>query len=218
MALDSPDAVPGTGPDEPLADLPDDSWTVVGSEDLHRDGWVIALRRDVIRPPAAEGAPGFARLVVEHPGAVVVLALDEDGQVVCLRQYRHAVRHRLIELPAGLRDSAEEPPLETARRELREEVELEAGEWTHLLSTWSSPGFTDERMDIYLARDLRPAARGDFELAHEEAEMTMLRVPFDDLLTAVLEGRVCDGPVAQAVLAARVRGLDRGGTSGPTSG
>jgi 8-oxo-dGTP pyrophosphatase MutT (NUDIX family) len=190
-----------------LADQPDNSWPVTESEDLHRGDWVISLRADRIKSPGGTGEV-FRRLVVEHPGAVVVLALDDERRVACLRQYRHAVRHRLIELPAGLRDEGDESPVVTAQRELREEAELEAAEWTHLLSTWSSPGFTDERLEIYLARGLSPCSRGDFVLAHEEAEMESLWVPFDELLAAVLDGRVADGPVAQAVLAAKVRGLD----------
>ena len=196
------------GPDEPIADLPDESWPVVASEEVYRDDWVIGVRRDRIRAPHSPEGDDLVRLVVDHPGAVVVLALDDERRVVCLRQYRHAVRHRLLELPAGLRDEPDEPAEETAKRELREEVELEAEEWTPLLSTWSSPGFTTERMDIFVARGLHAASRGDFQPAHEEAEMTVLRVPFDDLLAAVLAGRVSDGPVAQAVLATKVRGLD----------
>ncbi len=194
----------------PISDQPDDSWPVSESEDLYRGGWVIALRADRIRPPGQPDAEDFRRLVLEHPGAVVVLALDDQRRVVCLRQYRHAVRRRLLELPAGLRDAGDESALLTAQRELREEVELEAEHWTPLLSTWSSPGYTDERMEIFLATGLRPSPRGDFEPEHEEAEMDVVRVPFDDLLAAVLDGRVADGPVVQAVLAARVRGLDHG--------
>jgi 8-oxo-dGDP phosphatase len=206
----SPGPTPAVQPG-PIADLPDDSWPVTGSVDLHRDEWVIALRADTIRRPGdgdVEGR-GFRRFVVEHPGAVVVLALDEHRRVVCLRQFRHPVRHRLVELPAGLRDQADEAPVETAKRELREEAEVEAEHWTQLLSTWSSPGFTTERLEIFLATGLRASPRGDFVLEHEEAEMERLLVPFDDLLAAVLDGRVADGPVVQAVLAVKVRGLDR---------
>jgi 8-oxo-dGTP pyrophosphatase MutT (NUDIX family) len=190
-----------------LADLPDESWRVTETTDLYRDGWVVALRADRILPPHGGGEP-FRRLVLEHPGAVVVLALDNDRRVLCLKQFRHPVRHVLVELPAGLRDAGDEPAVETAKRELLEEAELVAEHWTHLLSTWSSPGITDERMEIFLATGLSEASRGDFVLDHEEAEMETFWVPFDDLLAAVLDGRVADGPVAQAVLATRVRGLD----------
>jgi len=207
------DSAPGSLSDQP------DSWPVLESEDLHRDLWVITLRADRIRPPGGDDDdPGFRRLVVEHPGAVVVLALDDERNVVCLRQYRHAVRQRLVELPAGLRDDAGEPAIVTAQRELREEVELEADSWTQVLSTWSSPGFTSERMEIFLARGLRPCPRGDFEPEHEEAEMEVFRVPFDDLLAAVLDGRVADGPVVQAVLSVRVRGLDTAAADHPSTG
>jgi 8-oxo-dGTP pyrophosphatase MutT (NUDIX family) len=192
----------------PLADQPDDSWPVATTVDVYRGDWVIALRSDLIQPPGPDSDDTFQRLVVEHPGAVVVLALDDERRVACLRQYRHAVRHRLVELPAGLRDDADESALATAQRELREEAELEAERWTHLLSTWSSPGFTDERMEIFLARGLTACSRGDFVLEHEEARMESFSVPFDDLLAAVLDGRVADGPVVQAVLAVKVRGLD----------
>ncbi len=189
------------------SDRPDESWPVTESTYLYRDSWVVALRADRILPPHGGGEP-FRRLVVEHPGAVVVLAIDGDRRVLCLKQYRHPVRHVLVELPAGLRDAGDEPAVETAKRELLEEAELVAENWTHLLSTWSSPGITDERMEIFLATGLSEASRGDFVPDHEEAEMETLWVPFDDLLAGVLDGRVADGPVAQAVLATRVRGLD----------
>jgi 8-oxo-dGDP phosphatase len=175
-------------------------WPVVSSRDLHRDDWVVALREDVITRP---GVPDeqFTRISLEHPGAVVVLAVDDDERVVCLRQYRHTAGHVFVELPAGLRDAGDEPPVETARRELREEVELAAGSWRLLLSTYSSAGITDEVHDIFLARDLSPAPRGDFAMRHEEAEMEVFRAPMAELLDAVLEGRVRQGPLAQAVLA-----------------
>src|SRR4051812_12535865 len=96
----------------------------------------MALRADRVRRPGAEGEEPFERWVFEHPGAVIVLAVDDQERVCCLRQYRHAVRRRLVELPAGLRDSENEDPLETARRELREEAELEAGEWRQLFDLY----------------------------------------------------------------------------------
>ena len=175
------------------------SWPVVSSQDLHRDDWVVALREDVITRP---GHPEqFSRISLEHPGAVVVLAVDDDERVMCLRQYRHTSGHQFVELPAGLRDADDEPSVETARRELREEVELAASEWRLLLSTFGSAGISDEVHDIFLARGLSHAPRGDFEMRHEEAEMERFWVPMADLLDAVLAGRVRQGPLVQAVLA-----------------
>ena len=175
------------------------SWPVVSSQDLHRDDWVVALREDVITRP---GHPEqFSRISLEHPGALVVLAVDDDERVMCLRQYRHTSGHQFVELPAGLRDADDEPSVETARRELREEVELDASRWKLLLSTYSSAGISDEVHDIFLARGLTHAARGDFEMRHEEAEMERFWVPMADLRDAVLAGRVRQGPLVQAVLA-----------------
>jgi ADP-ribose pyrophosphatase len=112
-----------------------------------------------------------------------------------------------VELPAGLCDEPGEDPVEVARRELREEVGLAAGEWTHLTSAWSSPGISAELIHYYLATDLEPVAAHDFEPVHEEADMQVLRIPFDDLHRAVLEGRVTDAPLVLAVLMASGRGL-----------
>jgi ADP-ribose pyrophosphatase len=191
----------------------EESWPVEESVDLHRDDWVMALRADTVRAPGTEG-PSFRRLVLEHPGAVVVLALDEQERVCCVRQYRHPARRRFVELPAGLLDQADEEPVEVARRELREEVGLQAASWTHLTTAYSSPGISEERMHFFLARDLEEADRGDFELHHEEADMTVEWVPFADLYAAVLEGRVQDAPVALAVLLAAARGEAAGVPAG----
>ena len=192
-----------------LADQPE-SWPVAASTDLHRDGWVVALRSDDIRRPGHPDQEPFRRLVLEHPGAAVVLAVDDEERVFCLGQYRHPAQRRFVELPAGICDTPGEDPLEVAKRELREEAMLEAGEWTHLTSTWSSPGISAEVMHHYLARDLRAVGRGDFEPEHEEAEMETFWAPYDELLEAVLDGRVADAPVAIAVLVAQARGLAGG--------
>jgi 8-oxo-dGDP phosphatase len=193
-----------------LADLPR-AWPVVDSTDLHRDSWVMALRADVVsRPDHPEDR--LRRYVVEHPGAVVVLAVDDEEQVLCLRQYRHPGQHVFVELPAGLLDVQGEEPVETAKRELREEAELQASDWRLLLSTYPSAGLTEEVHHIFLARGLSHADRGDFELEGEEAEMVVGRVPMADLVDAVLDGRVRQGPLAQAVLAYDV--LQRRGALG----
>lgn len=189
-----------------LEDTPG-SWPVVASTDLHRDAWVVALRRDELHAPG-QPDPRFSRIVVEHPGAAMVLAVDGDpdapeGERVCLlRQYRHPGGGTFVELPAGVCDVDGEDPLETARRELLEEVALEADHWEHLLSTYPTVGITSEIHHFYLARGLRPAERpADFVVEHEEAHMETLWAPLDEVVDAVLDGRVREGPVAIAVLA-----------------
>ena len=187
-----------------LADEPA-AWPVRSTTDLHRDRWVVALRADEVETP--DGAVA-RRLVLEHPGAAVVMAVDDDDRELVLKQYRHAAGHRFVEVPAGLLDGdADEEPVEVARRELREEAQLQAEEWTHLASSYPSPGITAEVQHLFLARRVSPADRGDFALEHEEADMTSAWVPFADLYAAVLAGTVSDGPVIQCVLLARARGL-----------
>ena len=178
------------------------SWPVVESRDLHRDDWVVALREDTITRPGHDER--FSRISLEHPGAVVVLAVNDRERALCLTQYRHTSGHVFVELPAGLRDAGDEPAVETAARELREEAELAAGSWRQLLSTFSSAGIIDEVHEIFLARDLTHVSRGDFALRHEEAEMEVGWVPVAELLEAVLAGRVRQGPLVQAVLAYEV--------------
>jgi 8-oxo-dGTP pyrophosphatase MutT (NUDIX family) len=188
---------------EPLADVPQ-SWPVHEVERIWDGAAPFAVRRDLVSAPDRPGET-FGRLVLEHPGAVVILAVDDDERVLVLHQYRHAVSARLVELPAGLLDVEGEDPELAARRELREEALLLAEHWTHLLTTYSSPGLSSERISYYLAQGLSPAPdRGDFEPEHEEADMTTSWVAFDDLLDAVRSGRVSDGTTAQALLAYRL--------------
>ena len=182
------------------ADRPE-SWPVHDVECIWRGAAPFSVRRDLVSVP---GRPDetFGRLVLEHPGAVIILAVDEQERALVLHQYRHPAAMRFVELPAGLLDVAGEDPVRAARRELQEEGLILAGEWTHLLTTYSSPGLSSERLAYFLARDLSPAAdRGGFEPAHEEADMTLDWVPVDDLLEGVREGRITDGPTAQALLA-----------------
>lgn len=188
-----------------LEDTPE-SWPVVDSNDLFRDDWVMALRADDVRPPGEPRGDSFRRLVLEHPGSSVVVALDGDERVFCLRQYRHAAGRRFVELPAGLCDVDGEQPLEVARRELREEAGLEAAEWIHLASTYPSPGISAELMHFYLARDLAPADRGDFVAEHEEADMDGLWVALGELRSAALDGRLQDAPTVLAVLLVAAQG------------
>jgi len=182
------------------ADRPE-SWPVHDVECIWKGAAPFSVRRDMVSVP---GHPDetFGRLVLEHPGAVMILAVDEQERALVLHQYRHPAAMRFVELPAGLLDVAGEDPVEAARRELQEEGLILAAEWTHLFTTYSSPGLSSEKLAYFLARDLSPAPdRGGFEPAHEEADMTVDWVPIDDLLEGVREGRIADGPTAQAVLA-----------------
>jgi ADP-ribose pyrophosphatase len=165
----------------------------------------MALRLDTLHAPGDDRR--FGRLVLEHPGAVIVLAVDDRRRAYCLWQYRHPARRRFVELPAGLLDADGESPEETARRELREEAGLEAADWTLLATTWSSPGISGEVMHFFLARGLGAVENDVFERTHEEADMSGDWVPVDDLRAAVLEGRVADGPLVQALLLAEAKGL-----------
>ena len=183
-----------------------EEWQVHGSEEIWDGEAPFSVRRDLISAPDRPDEQ-FPRLVLEHPGAVVVLAVDDQERALVLHQYRHPVSMRFVELPAGLIDKPGEDPEVTARRELQEEALLLAEHWTHLLTTYPSPGLMSERMDIWLATGLSEAPhRGeDFEPEHEEADMTTSWVPVRELLDGFLAGRLTDGPLGHAVMAYTLR-------------
>lgn len=149
-----------------------------------------------------------------HPGSVAVLALDTQDRVVVLRQYRHPVRHKLWEIPAGLLDVPGENPLRAAQRELYEEAHIKAGDWRVLTDVYTTPGGSDEAVRIFLARDLSEAEGERFEVSEEEADMELARVPVADLVQGVLAGELHNNCLVVGVLAlvaARARGrLDEG--------
>jgi len=178
---------------------PAHEFRVVDSETVYA-GRVITLRRDTVAMP---GGGSSVREVVHHPGAVAVVAIDDDDRVVMLRQYRHPVGTRLRDLPAGLRDADGEPPLAPARRELAEEAQLSAERWSLLTTTYSTPGFCDEMVLVYLAEGLRPAERPDgFTVEHEEADMTVERVPLADAVQLVFDGEIRNAIAVIGLLAA----------------
>lgn len=182
---------------------------VVGSERVF-EGLIFDVRRDTVDL----GAGGVVqRDYIEHPGAVAVVALHEfEGvaHVLLIRQYRHAARGHLWELPAGLLDVADEPGWQAAARELVEEVDLEAGRWDVLVDDISSPGILPEAIRVFLARDLREVAPDDaHERTAEELEIEPLWVPLDDAVDAVLAGRVSNAHAIVGLLAASAA-RDRG--------
>lgn len=162
------------------------------------DGRVVRLRVDTLTMPGGGTAD---REICGHDDAVAVIALDADDQVTLVRQYRHAVGERLWELPAGLCDVEGEEPLETARRELREETGLEADHWRPVIEMIPSPGFCTERVHVFLATGLREVGRPEAE--HEEADMEVARVPFAEAVDAVLDGGITNGIAVAGILAAR---------------
>jgi 8-oxo-dGDP phosphatase len=176
--------------DEPAPVRVTDSTTVY-------EGYVWNLRRDEF----AYGDGSIVREYVDHSGAVAVLALDDDGRALLIRQYRHPVRMREWEIPAGLLDVPGEDPLEAAKRELAEEADLTATEWHVLSDFFTSPGGSDEAIRIYLARGLAPAAE-TFERTEEEADIEVRWVPLDDLVDAVLARQVQNPSLVIAALAA----------------
>lgn len=178
-------------------------WPVTRSVDIHRDDWILALRADFLSRPDQPDET-FRRLVIEHPGAALVLAVDDEERVCVIRQYRHNASCTMVELPAGVCDVKGEDPVETAKRELREEAELQAARWQHLMSVYPTAGVSQEMHHIYLATRLSSAPRGDFAMEHEEADLEPVMVPMAELLDAVMSGQVHQGPLAVAVLAYQV--------------
>lgn len=143
----------------------------------------------------------IVRDYVAHTGAVAIVAIDDEGRVLLIQQYRHPIRHRDWEIPAGLLDIAGEPPADTAARELAEEADLVAAHWQNLVSVFSTPGGSDEVIHVFLATGLSDApevhSRDD-----EEADIRIEWMPLHDAVTAVLEGRMRNAILGVGVLAA----------------
>ena len=163
-------------------------------------GHVLTLRVDDVRMP---GGSVRAREVVEQPGAVGVVALDEAGRVVLIRQYRHPVRDWLVELPAGLLDVPGERAYRTAARELAEETGLTAGRWDVLVDVRNSPGLSTEAVRVFLARDLAPVPHADRHVGtEEETDLEVHQVPLDEAVAAVFTGGIQNALAVSGLLAA----------------
>jgi 8-oxo-dGTP pyrophosphatase MutT (NUDIX family) len=179
-----------------VTDLPVQSWPVVGSEEQFRN-WLISVRTDKVQMPDNHHAE---RTVVTHIGAVGILALDERDRVLMIRQYRHPVARQLWEIPAGLRDVTGEALVDTARRELLEETGHAAREWGVLVDSYASPGITNERIRIFLARGLE-VAESDYERKGEEKYLRTEWVPLAEAVHLALSGKLHNGATIQALLA-----------------
>jgi 8-oxo-dGDP phosphatase len=168
----------------------------VSSETIYV-GKIFALRSDEVRMPHGNVAK---REVIEHYGAVAVVAMDDANNIVMVYQYRHPVGRRLWELPAGLLDLSGEPPHISAARELKEEAGLEAAEWRVLVDMVSAPGFSDESVRIYLATGITDVGRPD---AHdEEADLQVKWFPLEEARRMVLDGTIVNSLAIGGILAA----------------
>ncbi len=185
-----------TARDTRLGTMNRHEFTVTNSELLH-DAPILALRRDTVTMP---GGTTAKREIVEHFGAVAVVALSDSGHIAMVEQYRHSVRRRLWELPAGILDIYGEDPVQCAVRELREEAGLAAQRWELLADIVTSPGFCEETVRIYLARELREVEQPEAE--DEEADMQLKWVDVDEARAAVMDGRITNSIAVVGILAA----------------
>jgi ADP-ribose pyrophosphatase len=163
-----------------------EEWEIRGTETPFRGNKTSVRTDEVVMPDGSVARRDYQ----VHPGSVAVLALDDEDRVLVLRQYRHPVRQRLWEIPAGLLDVPGENPLHAAQRELYEEAHVKAEDWRVLTDVYTTPGGCDEAVRIFLARDLSEAEGERFEVEHEEADMELARVPVAELVRGVLAGEL----------------------------
>ena len=173
------------------------------SGDLVFDGALLKVRRDLVRLP--EGGQA-TREYIRHPGAVAIVALFDDGRVLLERQFRYPHRRTFIEVPAGKLDPGE-PPLDTAKRELLEETGYAAEEWTRLGTMHTTIAYTDEAIELYVARKL--FLQGAAKLDAGEFLETMI-VAFDEALAMIRDGRITDSKSVCSLL-----WVDKWGATGP---
>ena len=163
-------------------------------------GPIFAVYTETVTMP---GGGTAERDLVENKGAVGVVAIDDVGRVALIKQYRHPVRRRLWELPAGLRDVSGEDPVLTAGRELAEEADLRAARYDLLVDLHTSPGFCDETIRLFLARDLSPVPDAQrHQRTDEEADIEIAWFDLDEAVAMVLRGEITNAAAVGGLLAA----------------
>ena len=174
--------------------------TTAASETIF-DGFILHVRKDLVDLPNGEQA---YREIIRHIGAVCVIPVTENGEVIVERQYRYPIARVTTEIPAGKLDSREEDRLDAIKRELREETGLSAEEWTYLGDYYGAPAYSDERISMYMARKLHT---GHQDLDADEF-LDVHRIPLKELVEQVMDGTIQDAKTQVAVLkAARILGL-----------
>ncbi|MFF9124605.1 NUDIX domain-containing protein [Streptomyces sp. NPDC014889] len=168
-----------------IKDTPEE-WEIRSTSTPFVGGKTSVRTDDVVMPDGSV----VTRDYQVHPGSVAVLALDEEDRVLLIRQYRHPVRQRLWEIPAGLLDVPGENPLHAAQRELYEEAHVKAEDWRVLTDVYTTPGGCDESVRIFLARGLSEAVGERFAAEHEETDMEHARMPVGELVRGVLAGEL----------------------------
>ncbi|RKN04006.1 NUDIX domain-containing protein [Streptomyces radicis] len=179
-----------------LADTPE-QWSVTATATPFTGNKTSVRADDVVMPDGSTARRDYQ----VHPGSVAVVALDERDRAVVIEQYRHPVRHKLWEIPAGLLDIPGENPLHAAQRELYEEAHIKAEDWRVLTDIYTTPGGSDEAVRVFLARELSEADGERYAADGEELDMRLARVPVDDLVRAVLAGRLHNTCLTVGVLA-----------------
>ncbi|SMB98546.1 ADP-ribose pyrophosphatase [Thermanaeromonas toyohensis ToBE] len=160
-------------------------------------GKILNLRRDIVELPNGQQA---SREVVEHSGAIGVVALEGDGRVYLVRQYRYPIGQITLEIPAGKLEEGEDP-LDCARRELKEEAGIEAKRWEPLLTFYTTPGFSNEIMHLFLATELSPR-----EAAPDQDEfLQIVALPLEEALEKVRKGEIADAKTILGLLVVRYK-------------
>ena len=187
---------------DPLIGDSDESWPVSSSETAYESPYVSLTVDAIVDPTGAE----HSRAVVRPHGAVAVVAVDDADRLLLVEQYRHPTGRRLLELPAGTLDVAGESPADAAARELAEEADVRASTWSDLLHLHMTPGYSTERIEVYLATGLTAVDEDDRTVREaEEAHMEQWWLPFADAVTAVLDGRITDAKTVAAILAVQAQ-------------
>lgn len=192
--------LPGLLADASISDSIE-SWPVAASEPKHQSDYV-SLRIDTIVDPTGGT---HERAVVQPNGAIGVLAFDDHDRLLLVEQYRHPVGRRLLEIPAGTLDVAGEASRDAAARELAEEADLVASEWTSVLHLLATPGYSTEGWEVFQATGLSAVPDGERTTREaEEADMSQWWIPFEQAVDAVLAGRIRDSMTVASILAVQV--------------